>query len=131
MKAVPYIQNKRDDYKLKLSYPKNNYCTGAHSQYKRKEKNNCENDFSPPPPPPPPHPSSPKERTPSQILMKYFVHFKNICFNKTSATDQFKTKIGNYNTSFLSSFSLLKYLFVLPLNFIARKEFMSQKGVYN
>ena len=57
--------------------------------------------------------------------MKYFVHFKNICFNKTSATDQFKTKIGNYNTSFLSSFSLLKYLFVLPLNFIARKEFMS------
>ena len=62
MKAVPYIQNKRDDYKLKLSYPKNNYCTGAHSQYKRKEKNNCENDFSPPPPPPPPPSFLPKRK---------------------------------------------------------------------
>ena len=38
MKAHPYIQNKRDKYTL--SNPKNNYCKGAHSQHKHKEKNN-------------------------------------------------------------------------------------------
>ena len=117
MTAAPYIQNKRNNYKFKLRNPKNNYCKGAHSQYKRKEKNNCEKAFSQ------------QKRTPSQIFLKDFVHFKNICFNNTSATDQFKTKIGNYNTNiFLSSFSLLKYLYVLSLNFIERKQFMSKKA---
>ena len=58
-----------------------------------------------------------------------FVQFKNVCFTNTSASDQFKTKIGNYNTiSFLSSFSLLKYLYVLSLNFIAKKQFISQNA---
>ena len=101
----------------KLSNLKNNYCKGAHSQHKHKEKNNCEKAFSQ------------QTRTPSQIFLNNFVHFKNICFNNTSASDQFKTKIGNYDTnSFLSSFSLLKYLYVLSLNLNARKQFMSQKA---
>ena len=61
--------------------------------------------------------------------MKDFVHFKIICSNNTSAFSQFITKIGSYNTSsFLSLFSLLKYLYVLPLNFIAREHFRSQKA---
>ena len=72
---------------------------------------------------------SKQKGTPSQIFLKDFVHFKNVCFNNTSASDQFKTKIGNYNTnSFLSSFSLLKYLYVLSLNFIAKEQFISQKA---
>ena len=53
------------------------------------------------------------KRTISQIFLKVFAH--------TSASNQFKTKIGNYNTnSFLSLFSLLKYLHALSSNFIIR-----------
>ena len=101
----------------KLSKPENNYCKGAHSQHEHKEKNNCEKVFSQ------------QKRTSSQIFLKDFVHFKNICFNNTFASDQCKTKIVNYNTnSSLSSFSLLKYLYVLSLIFIAREQFMSQKA---
>ena len=81
-----------------------------------KKKNNCEKAFSQ------------QKRNTSQIFLKDFVHSKNICFNNISASDQFKTKIGNYDAnSFTSSFSLLKYLYVLSLNLIAREQFMSQK----
>ena len=101
----------------KLSNPRNNYCKGDHSLHKHKEKNNCEKVFSQ------------QKRTPSQIFLKDFVHFKNVYFNNTSASDQFKTKIGNYNAnSFLSSLWLLKYLYVLSLNFIAKEQFISQKA---
>ena len=67
-----------------------------------------------------------------ELLYKY--SWKTLCtsrtfFNNTSVYNQFKTKIDNYNTnSFLSSFSLLKYLFVLSLNFIAKEQFISQKA---
>ena len=101
----------------KLSNPRNNYCKGAHSLCNHKEKNNCEKAFSQ------------QKRTPSQIFLKDFVHFKNVCFNNTSASDQFKRKIGSHNThSFLSSFSLLKYLYVLSLNFITKEQFISQRA---
>ena len=101
----------------KLSNPRNNYCKGAHSQQKHKEKKKCEKAFSQ------------RKRTPSQIFLKDFVHFKNICFNNTFASHQFKTKRVSYNTnSFQSSFSLLRYLYVFPLNFIAREQFMLQKA---
>ena len=43
MKAARYIQSKRDNYKL--CNPNNNYCKGAHSQHKHKEKNNCEKPY--------------------------------------------------------------------------------------
>ena len=109
MKAPPYIQNKR--YNYKLSNPKNDYRKGALSQHKHKEKNNSEKAFS------------------LQIFQKDFVHFKNICCDSTSVSDQFETKIGNYNTnSFISSFLLFKYLYVWPLNFIAREQIITQKA---
>ena len=109
MKAAPYIQNKK--YNYKLSNPKNDYCKGAPSQHKHKEKNNSEKAFS------------------LQIFQKDFFHFKSICFDSTSVSDQFKTKIGNYNTtSFISSFLLFKYLYVWPLNFIAREQIITQKA---
>ena len=56
-------------------------CKGAQSQYKPKEKRNCEKAFSQ------------QKGTLSQILLKDFVHFKNVCFNNISASDQFKRKI--------------------------------------
>ena len=72
---------------------------------------------------------SKQKGTPSLIFLKDFAHFKNVCFNNTSAFSQSKAKIGNYNTnSFLSSCSLLKYLYVLLLNFIAKEQFISQKA---
>ena len=93
----------------KLNNLNNNYCKGAHSQHKHKEKNNCDKAFSQ------------QKRTPSQIFLRDFLHFKNICFNKTFASDQFKTKMGSYNTnSFLSSFLLLKYLYVYGKPNVAR-----------
>ena len=106
----------------KLSNPRNNYCKGAHSLCNHKEKNNCEKAFSQ------------QKRTSSQLFLKDFVHFKNVCFDNTSASDQFKTKIGNYNTNsfiiliVISSFSLLKYFYVSSLNFIAKEQFISQKA---
>ena len=58
---------------------------------------------------------SQQKLTPSQIFLKDFVHFKNICFNNTSASDQFKTKVGNYNTvSFLSPFPWFKHYYIQP-----------------
>ena len=114
MKADPYIQNKRE---YKFSNPRNNYCKGAHSLHKHTHTHThtqiTEKAFSQ------------QKRSPSQD----FVHFNNVCFNDTSASDQFKSKIGSYNTnSFLSSFSLLKYLYVLSLNFIAKEQFILQKA---
>ena len=62
-------------------------------------------------------------------MPKEFCHFQEHLLLITPVSDQFKTKISNYNTtSFLGSFSLLKYLYMFPLNFIAREQFMSQKA---
>ena len=55
--------------------------------------------------------------------------YQLICFNSPSTSDQFKTIVGSYNiNSFLSSFSLLKYLYVLPL--ILGRKFYCKRAVY-
>ena len=75
-----------------------------------------------------------KKLSANKKKLLYKFSWKTLCtsrtfFNNTSVYNQFKTKIDNYNTnSFLSSFSLLKYLFVLSLNFIAKEQFISQKA---
>ena len=115
MKAHPYIQNKRDNISQAIQ---ETITVKELTPYTNiNKKLNCEKVFSQP------------KRTSSQIFLKDFAHFKNVCFNNTSVSDQFKTKIGNYKTnSFLSSFSILKYLYVLSLNFIAKEQFISQKA---
>ena len=40
----------------------------------------------------------------SLIFLKDFVHFKNICFNNTFASDQFKTKKVNYKKQIFHAF---------------------------
>ena len=54
--------------------------------------------------------------TPSQIFLMYFAQFKNVCFNNTSASDQFKQK----QAIIILICFLLKYFYVLSLNFIAK-----------
>ena len=115
MKADHYIQNKRDNISLTIqrTISVKELTSNTNTKKKITVKKLSPN----------------KKRTPSQIFLKDFVHFKNVCFNNTSASDQFKAKIGNDNTnSCLSSFSLLKYLYMLSLRFIAKEQFISRKA---